>query len=156
MPEWQWSRKLQFSRLLMIWLNATTGVHYITLYLFLSFSLLNSLVFKFVWNPQLDNDTWLLVALFPETALSSPVCLQLLGKVPFTLWRWLRTMGQIPCSVVSFALGHCPHSQLFLELTVKNLFDRCLISLPESCERAFWDPHHWHDGAEGVFCLCIF
>lgn len=58
-----------------------------------------TLVFEFVWNPKLDNDTRLVVALFLVNVLSSPLCLPLLGKVPFTLWRWLRTMGQIPWAI---------------------------------------------------------
>lgn len=41
----------------------------------------------------------LLAAPFPVNVLSSPLCLPLLGKVPFTLWRWLWTMGQIPWAI---------------------------------------------------------
>lgn len=58
-----------------------------------------TLVFEFVWNPKLDNDTRQLVALFLVNVLSSPLCLLLLGIVPFTLWRWLRTMEQIPWAI---------------------------------------------------------
>lgn len=58
-----------------------------------------TLVFEFVWNPKLDNGTRQLVALFLVNVLSSSLCLPLLGKEPFTLWRWLRTMGQIPWAI---------------------------------------------------------
>ena len=58
-----------------------------------------TLVFEFVCNPKLDNDTRLLAALFLLSVLSSPLCLPLLGKVPFTLWHWLRTIGQIPWAI---------------------------------------------------------
>lgn len=79
-----------------------------------------TLVFEFVWNAKLDNDTRLRAALFLVNVLSTPLCLLLLGKVPFTLWRWLRTMGQIPWAVFCCFphSGNCSQSQLFLEMTV--------------------------------------
>lgn len=74
--------KQNLSVLFIFWMKSTTTV-----------------VFEFVSNLKLDNDTRLLVALFLVNVLSSPLCLPLLGKVPFTLWRWLRTMGQIPWAI---------------------------------------------------------
>lgn len=59
----------------------------------------STLVYEFVWNSKLDNDTRLLVAPVLVNVLSSPLCLPLLGKVPFTLCRCLRTMGQIPWAI---------------------------------------------------------
>ena len=110
-----------------------------------------TLVFEFVWNPELDNDTRLLVALFLVHALSSPLCLPLLGKVPFTLWRWLWTMGQIPWAVFCCF----PHSGKLLSVPVifgpackLGLIDRSIFSVGEP--RAHCDCE-LHDGQGGVF-----
>lgn len=72
-----------------------------------------TLVFEFDWNPKLNNDTRLCVALFLDNVLSSSLCFPLLGKEPFTLWvgseQWSRFHE--PYSVVSLALGN--RSQIY-------------------------------------------
>lgn len=75
-----------------------------------------------------------------EAVLSSPLCLQLLGKVPFTLWRCLLTMEQIPCVVFCCF----PHSGKLPSLPVifgadGKISDGCLISPTEN---------FWHTVAE--------
>lgn len=71
---------------------------------------------------KLDNDTRLRAALFLVNVLSGPLCLLPLGKVPFTLWRCPRTMGQIPWAAFCCfpPAGNRSQFPLFLEMTVKN------------------------------------
>lgn len=66
-----------------------------------------TLIFEFVWNSELDNDTRLLVAPFLVKCIVQFSMLPLLGKVPFTLWRGLKQWGRFHelYSVVSLTLG---------------------------------------------------
>lgn len=146
---------------LLDYLSATTGLwftHSSTLHRSQShvhsefiFVMKSTASLVFVWNPEADNDTRPYAALFRVNPLSTPACLPLLGKVPFTIWLRLGTIEPIPWAIfccLPRAGKLLSVDSYFRKLAVEMQLIDEVVLLEETSGRLRMK---WQDGLESVF-----